>query len=89
MSQLLVDHNLLTETDYQQGNRGCEENVDERTHRKAGNQPQNPQNDQYDRYRPQHVTLLSDCSYRLPADTQTSAVNEPAVYLVLNSDYSL
>jgi hypothetical protein len=60
MSQLLVDHNLLTETDYQQGNRGCEENVDERTHRKPGTQPKNPQNDQYDRYRPQHLILLSD-----------------------------
>jgi hypothetical protein len=60
MSQLLVDHNLLTEADHQQGNRGCEENVDERTHRKTGTQPQNPQNDQYDRYRPQHVILLSD-----------------------------
>jgi len=66
MSQLLVDHNLLTKTNYQQGNRDCEENVNERTRRKTGNKPQNPQNDQYDRYRPQHVILLSDWSFPLP-----------------------
>jgi hypothetical protein len=60
MSQLPVEHRLLTKTDQQQGNRGYNENVDERTHRKPGTQPKNPQNDQYDRYRPQHLILLSD-----------------------------
>jgi hypothetical protein len=47
MSQLLVDHNLPTEIDHKQGNRGYEENVDEHTHRKAGPQPKQPQKDQY------------------------------------------
>ncbi len=57
MSQLPVDHNLLTETDQQQGNRSHIENVDEQTHRKAGTQPHHPQDYQYDRYRPHRLIL--------------------------------
>jgi len=75
MSQLLVDHSFLTEINHQQGNRGCEENVDGRTHRKAGTHSQSPQNDQYDGYRPQHVNLLSEKPFPLPV----AASCQPAV----------
>jgi hypothetical protein len=34
-------------------------------------QPQRPKNDQYYGYRPQHVTLLSDCLFSLPAITSS------------------
>jgi hypothetical protein len=60
MSQLLVDHNLLDETDHQQGNRGYEENVDEQTNRIATHQPQQPHNYQYHSNRPQHLIFLPD-----------------------------
>jgi hypothetical protein len=67
ISQLPVDHNLLTDTDHQQGNRGYEENMDERTHRIATHQPQQPQKYQDNSNRPQHLILLSDGSFLLPA----------------------
>jgi hypothetical protein len=59
MSQFQVNHNLPTDTDQHQGNRGYNESMDERTHRKTGHKPQQPQNYQYESYRPQHVILLS------------------------------
>jgi hypothetical protein len=67
MPQLPVDHNLLIETDQQQGNSGYEENVDERTHRKSAHQPQQPQHYQYNSNRPKHVILLSDYSFPFQA----------------------
>jgi hypothetical protein len=71
ISQFLVDLNLLTETDHQQGNRGCKEDVDRQTHRKTGTHSQYPQNNQYYRYHPQHLMLLSDYSFPLPVMTSS------------------
>jgi hypothetical protein len=53
-----VDHNLLTQANYQQGYRSDIEYADESTHRKAATQPKHPKNDQNNRYRPQHCVLL-------------------------------
>ena len=60
MSQIPVDHHFLSETDHKQGNRGHEENVDERAHRKSDAQSQQPQNNEYHGNRPQHLIPLSD-----------------------------
>jgi len=68
----------LNETDYQDDNGNDQYDVNKPSQRVTGYQPQQPQNYQYNSNCPQHVILLSHCSFPLPA---IASPYQPAVII--------
>jgi len=66
-SSLLNGPPPLNDSDQHDDNGDDQQDMNKVTHRIATHQPQQPQNYQYDGNRPQHVILLPDCSFPLPA----------------------
>jgi len=57
----------LNEPNHHHNDCDDQQDMNKITKRIAAHQPQQPQNYQYDSDRPQHMILLSDCSFPLPA----------------------
>jgi hypothetical protein len=68
----------LNESDYQDDDGNDQQDMNKITQRIAGDQPQQPQNYQYYSNCPQHMILLSDCLFPLPAITSPY---QPAVII--------